>query len=159
MAAIAELLLVDASVATKWYLTDEADANIADVLLTSYGRGEIALTAPQHIRSEVPSAITVATRVVPRGQQQPRRTVEQGAQAIADFLALALPTVDDDELVGAAYAAAQHYGCAYYDGLYLALALRLGVRFIIADHRFYELIRHLSFVVWLADYEAAAPEE
>ena len=152
MAATAELLVVDASVATKWHLPDEADADIALALLTRYLRGEVQLVAPQHIRSEVPSAITVATRMTPRGQAHPRRTVTQGAQAIADFLALGLPTVDDDVLVAAAYEVAQQYGCAFYDGLYLALAQRLNVRFVLADHRFYALIRQLPFVVWLSDY-------
>jgi predicted nucleic acid-binding protein len=152
MVADAERMVVDASVATKWYLTDESDADLALALLVRFGRGDVQLAAPRHIRSEVPSAITVATRMVPRGQQQPRRTVEQGAQAIADFLSLALPTVDDDLLVIAAYDVSQEFGCSFYDGLYLALAQRLGVRFILADDRFHRLIRHLPGVVWLGDY-------
>jgi len=158
MVATAEQFVVDASVATKWHLPDEADADLALALLTRFLRGEVQLVAPAHIRSEVPSAITVATRMVLRGLTQPRRTVAQGAQAIADFLALGLPTVDDDELVVAAYEVAHQYGCAFYDGLYLALAQRLGLRFIIADQRFYALIRQLPFVVWLADYDGDAPE-
>jgi len=80
MVAPAELLVVDASVAVKWYLIDEPDADLALHLFNSFGRGEILLTAPQHIRSEVPSAITIATRATLRGQRQPRRTSEQGRQ-------------------------------------------------------------------------------
>ncbi len=60
MATAAELLVVDASVATKWHLTDKDDADKALALLTRYTRGEVYLIAPQHIRSEIPSAITVA---------------------------------------------------------------------------------------------------
>ena len=152
MAATAELLVVDASVATKWHLTDEPDADAAVALLRRYTEGELRFVAPQHIRSEVPSAITVATRMVPRGQQQPRITPAQATLYINDFLALDLPTVDDDDLVRAAADAAQRYGCAFYDGLYLALAERLGVRFILADDRFHRLIQHLPRVVWLSDY-------
>jgi predicted nucleic acid-binding protein len=159
MATAAEQLVVDASVATKWHLPDEADADLAIALLTHHLTGTVQLVAPAHIRSEVPSAITVATRAILQGQQHPRRTVAQAAQAIADFLAIGLPTLDDDELVVAAYGVTQQYGCAFYDGLYLALAQRLGVRFILADRRFYTLIRHLPFVVWLADYETAASDE
>jgi len=156
MASTAELLVVDASVATKWYLTDEPDADRALALLQRFGRGEVRLVAPLHIRFEVPSAITVATRMILRGQSQPRRPSEQAARAIADFLALGLPTVDDDALIVAAYEAAQQYGCAFYDGLYVALAQRLDVRFILADERFYPLIRHLPLVVRLADYDPTA---
>ena len=152
MAATVELMVVDASVATKWHLTDEPDSTAAVALLRRYTDGALRFVAPQHIRSEVPSAITVATRMVPRGQHQPRITPAQAALYIDDFLALDLPTVDDDALVRAAAGAAQQYGCAFYDALYLALAQRFGARFILADERFYALIRHLPFVVWLSDY-------
>ena len=67
-----------------------------------------------------------------------------------------LPTHDDDQLITDAYAAAQQYGCAFYDGLYLALAQRLDVRFILADRPFYDRIAQLPFVVWLADYQSRA---
>jgi predicted nucleic acid-binding protein len=147
MVATAELLVVDASVATKWHLPDEADADIALFLLDRFADGAVQLIAPQHIRAEVPSAITVATR-----GRQPRLTREQGDAAIDEFLALALPTVDDDPLVRTAAATAHAYGCAFYDGLYLALAQRLEVRFILADERFHRLIRHLPSVIWLGDY-------
>lgn len=147
MAATADLWVVDASVATKWHLPDEPDADRAHALLTRFLRGQLRLVAPQHIRSEVPSAITVATR-----GRQARLARAHGDAAIDEFLAVALPTVEDDQLVRAAYAVAHEYGCAFYDGLYFALAQRLGVRFILADDRFYRLIRHLPFVVWLGDY-------
>ncbi len=147
MVATAELLVVDASVATKWHLPDESDADRALLLLDRFAAGELQLIAPQHIRAEVPSAITVATR-----GRHARLRREQGDAAIDEFLGLALPTVDDDQLVRAAAATAHEYGCAYYDGLYLALAQRLGVRFILADDRFHRLIRHLPLVVWLGDY-------
>ena len=52
----------------------------------------------------------------------------------------------------AAYATAHEFGCAFYDGLCLALVQRLDVRFILADERFHRLIRHLPFVIWLGDY-------
>lgn len=152
MAATAELVVVDASVATKWHLTDEPDSDAAVALLRRYTDGELRFIAPTHIRAEVPSAITVATRMVPRGQQQPRITPTQATLYIDDFLALDLPTVDDDELVRAAHEVSREYGCAFYDGLYLALAIRFDVRFILADQRFYVLIRHIPSVVWLSDY-------
>lgn len=97
MVATAELLVVDASVATKWHLPDEPDAEVALTLLDRFANGAVQLIAPQHICSEVPSAITVATQ-----GRQPRLTREQGDAAIDEFLALALPTVDDDPLVRAA---------------------------------------------------------
>jgi hypothetical protein len=93
---------------------DEEDSDLALALLNRFLRGQIEFTAPQHIRSEVPNAITVATRMIPKGRQQPRRSVAEGATAIADFLALPL-SVADDALMTAAYETAQQYGCAFYD--------------------------------------------
>jgi predicted nucleic acid-binding protein len=147
MVAAADLWVVDASVVTKWHLPDEPDAETALLLLDRFADGAVQLIAPQHIRSEVPSAITVATR-----GRAPRLTVEQGRAAIDEFLELPLPTIDDAQLVRAAYRTAHEHGCAFYDGLYLTLAQRLGVRFILADDRFYRLIRGLPSVVWLGDY-------
>jgi predicted nucleic acid-binding protein len=147
MVTAAELLVVDASVACKWHLPDETDAEIAMLLLDRFADGEVQLIAPQHIRSEVPSAITVATR-----GKQTRLTPEQGEAAIEEFLAIGVRTIDDDSLVRATYAAARQYDCAFYDGLYLALAHRLGVRFVLADDRFYARINQLPFVVWISDY-------
>jgi predicted nucleic acid-binding protein len=147
MVATAELLVVDASVASKWHLPDESDADRAVLLLDRFAEGAVQLIAPGHIRAEVPSAITVATR-----GRQPRLTREQGDAAIEEFLTITLPTVDDDALVRAAATTAHEFGCAFYDGLYLALAHRLAVRFILADDRFHRLIRHLPAVVWLGDY-------
>jgi predicted nucleic acid-binding protein len=78
---------------------------------------KVQLVAPQHIHAEVPSAIMVATR-----GRQARLIAAQGAAAISEFLALDLPTYDDDQVVTDVYPAAQQYGCAFYDGFYLALA-------------------------------------
>ena len=81
-------LVVDASVAAKWYLPDEDYADQASALLGHFRQGKIKLVAPEQIRYEVPSAITVATR-----GRAPRLTLEQGRRAIEEFLALDLETL------------------------------------------------------------------
>jgi hypothetical protein len=58
MAAVAEALVVDASVAAKWHLQDEQDAERALVLFDRFVAGRVALWAPTHIRYEVPAVIT-----------------------------------------------------------------------------------------------------
>lgn len=142
-----EMMVVDGSVATKWHLTDEPDADLALAVLDRFAAGQFRLVAPNHIRSEAPSAITVATRRCP-----PRLSRDQGAAAIAEFLALGMEMFDDDELVVADYGVAHQYGRAFYDGLYLALAQRLCAPLILADARFFALIRHLPHVIWPGDY-------
>ena len=147
MPQLAETLVVDASVAAKWHLTDEEYADKATLILTRFAQGQVELLAPDHIRYEVPSAITVATR-----GRKPRITQEQGKEAIEEFLALGLKTVSDGELILMAYLLVHQYGCALYDALYLALAQRLTLPFVTADHKLYQRVKHLPDVLWIGDY-------
>lgn len=142
-----EALVVDASVAAKWHLSDEADSDKALAILEPFIQGRLALLAPAHVRYEVASAIAVATI-----GREPRLTREQGQEAIAEFLATGIHLEADSALILAAYLLVHQYGCALYDALYLALAERLDLRFITADRRLYERVRHLPNVVWIDDY-------
>src|SRR3954451_7749546 len=146
MATTTDTIVVDASVAVKWHLNDEEHAEAAARLLTRFGRGELILVAPDHIRYEVPAAITVATIGT-----QPRLTVQQGQEAIEEFLALGLTTVGTDDLILAAYPLVHRYNIALYDALYVALASRFQCGFVTADRRLYQCIRQVTGVVWISD--------
>ena len=147
----ANVIVVDASVAVKWHLQDEQYVTESIALLEQFARGDVELVAPAHIRHEVASAITVATR-----GQSPRITHTQGREAIEEFLELGISTIDDSELILSAYRLVQEHGCAFYDSLYLALAQRLNVPLVVADRRFYQLVSELQEVVWAGDYRASA---
>lgn len=151
MAGELDLVIPDASVAVKWFLSDEDQADQALLLLSRFLEGQTRLVAPAYIRYEVPSAIAVATR-----GRQARITPEQGRQAIADFLALRLNVADTDDLITHAYDLAQQHGCSIYDAYYLALAAQIQAPFLTADRRLYERVAGLSYVLWLGDY--AAPD-
>ena len=140
------LSVVDASVAVKWYLRDELDIEAADRVLDDFREGRAALVAPNQIRYEVPSAIRNAIRT---GRQTPSR----GRLAVVGFLALRIPTVDDDSLIEAAYDLALRFGCSLYDGLYLALAECIGCPLIYADqHLRNALGTRFPRALWLGDY-------
>lgn len=147
MTTVAEAFVVDASVAVKWQLTDEELAHQAGLLLTRFSLGQTGLVAPAQIRYEVPSAITAATL-----GRQPRLSREQGRLAIERFLAVQIVFFDSDELITAAYSLVHQHGIAFYDALYLGLAVSTGIPFITADRRLYQRIAQLPFVVWLGDY-------
>src|SRR2546421_8891459 len=115
MAALANALVVDASVAAKWHLTDESDVDEALYLLERFANGEIALWAPEQIRYEVPSAITAATL-----GQHPRLSRDVARQAIEHFLALGLTTVDYAEIMVPAFDLVHEHRCAICEALYLA---------------------------------------
>lgn len=120
--------IVDASVAVKWHLRDEADTNHADLLLEDFSRGRVHLLAPDHIRYEVPSAIRNATR-------RSRLPVDQGRAMIEEFLDWRLTTVGSDAIIVEAYRQAFRFGCSLYDGLYVALAERARCPLVYADAR------------------------
>ncbi|MBI2761716.1 MAG: type II toxin-antitoxin system VapC family toxin [Chloroflexi bacterium] len=140
-------MVVDASVATKWHLVDEDLADEALLLLDRFSHGVVNFVAPQHIRYEIASAISVATH-----RRPPRLTRVEGRAAIQEFLAVNIILFDDNALNQAAYELTHTDGCAFYDGLYVALAQRMGIPLIMADDRLYRLVGHYPFVVWLADY-------
>ena len=145
-----EAVVVDASVATKWHITDGEHTDKARLLLTRFAQGKTELIAPDYIRYEVPSAITVATQ-----GRKPRLTQQQGQEAIEEFLSLQIRTLDSSELVLSAYPLVHQHGCALYDALYLSLGNRLKVPFITADRRFYRRIQHLPSIIWIGDYSPA----
>jgi predicted nucleic acid-binding protein len=147
LGASVRTLVLDASVAVKWNLTDEEDSDLASLILRQFIRGDLYLVAPEQIRFEVPSAITAATL-----GSAPRIPPERGREVITDFLATNIVTVRDSDLILDAYPLVHRYGCAFYDALYLALAQRLRVELITADRKLYRRIAEIPLVVWIGDY-------
>lgn len=138
--------VLDASVATKWYLQDEHDMDAADTLLARYRDGRVQILAPDHIRYEVAAAIR-------NGLRMHRLTIAQARTAISEFLAWKIPTVNDDALIIEAYDRSTEFGCSLYDGLYLALAEQAGYPLIHADGRIRRtLAGRFPQEIWLADY-------
>jgi predicted nucleic acid-binding protein len=147
MVSPADEAVLDASVAAKWYLTDEQFVAECRLLFDRFVAGTLAFVAPLHIQYEVPNAIMVASR------RQPPRLSEQAARAvIQDFIDLGIPTVHDDALVSVAMGLAYQHGCAFYDGFYVALSQRLSLPLITADNKLYQAVGHLPDVIWIADY-------
>jgi predicted nucleic acid-binding protein len=108
-------LVLDASVAVKWYLNDEEHTREAALVLAAYTAANVTLLVPDHIRYEVASALRNAVRVK-------RLTGEVARRDMSNFLDLHIQSVETDSLIRAAFDYALRYDCALYDGLYLALA-------------------------------------
>jgi predicted nucleic acid-binding protein len=142
-------LVLDASVAVKWYLNDEDHAQEAAHVLTAYTASAVTLLAPDHIRYEVASALRNAVRVK-------RLTGEIARRDITNFLELHIQTVESDSLIRAAFDYALHYDCALYDGLYLALADMAQCPLIHADRRLHNtLAGSFARELWIEDYAPA----
>ncbi|MSQ27871.1 MAG: PIN domain-containing protein [Dehalococcoidia bacterium] len=139
--------VVDASVAAKWHLRYEDNADKALQLLRNFTFGSTILFAPHLIRYEVPAAIANAAR-----GPSPRLQPAVARRAIEAFLAMGVRTLDDDDLLLDAQTLVHRHGCAFYDALYLALAERLSLPVLTADERFLRSVRGHQLVTWLGDY-------
>jgi predicted nucleic acid-binding protein len=147
MASAGDRLVLDASIAFKWHLADEEHTDLAQALLVTYLTGDVGLVAPTHIHYEVFNALMVASRL-----RTPRLSQQAAIEATEEFLELRIPTITDDDLLRAARSVAYEYGCAFYDGLYLALAERLNLPLITADRKCYDLIASHPLALWITDY-------
>jgi len=143
-----DTLVLDASVAVKWVLTDEDHVEESTNILDKFTNGDLNLIAPTQIRYEVPNAITVASR-----RQPPRINPADAKLAIEYFLSLGIQTVDSDDMITLAFDLSRQHGCALYDALYLALSQQLGIPVLTADNAFYQKGKQLPNVIWVADYQ------
>ena len=138
--------VVDASVALKWFLANEPDADLA---LKVLGDGH-ALTAPDILIAEVCNAAWKSARLGRIGQVQ------------VDEIAAGLPLfierfADSATLAPRAVAIASQLDHPVYDTLYLALAEREATQVITADSRFRSKVQGTvwqGYIVALADYRA-----
>jgi predicted nucleic acid-binding protein len=122
------VIVVDASVAAKWFLGEE-DTPLANALL----RGRDKLVGPDLLRIEVHAAITRRFR---KGEA-PEAGVRQGCQDWFDLLAEGLitlvPSAEDDQVALDLAVQLKH---PFQDCLYLALARRLQAPLVTADSKF-----------------------
>ena len=137
-------LIVDASVALKWFLNDEPEWAAAKALLD----GGEPLIAPELVVAEVCNAAWRGVRVGRLKQEQ--------AEALARSLpALFVLLASASELAERAVAISGRLDHAVYDCFYLALAEAREVPLITADARFLRKLERTSWAaiaMHLADY-------
>jgi len=124
---VSTLVVVDASVALKWVVT-EAGSDEATSLLTHLADGAVSLVAPEHLVGEVGNGL--------------RKRVAQGVLDADDALAaldavasLGLEFIGGTERWFRSLRAALDWGVTPYDALSVLLALDLDAELITADLR------------------------
>ena len=134
-----ERLVIDASVAVKWFLRDTHETEIAkaDAILDSLMNGDVAVHVPEIFKSEVCGALTKACAHRLTGTRTPRLTRELALSSIRDLFKLPLSvhrTTEQDAVEAADLAI--NYGKGLYDMAYLKLALNLDCRWCTSDAKF-----------------------
>lgn len=123
--ATPRILVVDSSVAVKWFLPDEAHGDRAWALLESHLAERVRLAAPDYMRIEVLNAL--------RHRRLNADQVRRAAIALDGF-SLTWHTVSAALTVAAVDIAARH-GLTLYDAAFVALAVELDVELVTADRR------------------------
>jgi predicted nucleic acid-binding protein len=118
-------VVIDSSMAFKWFDTTEHGADVAARLLKAHTADEVALVAPAHLPLEIANAM--ATRGAPF-----HRLLDVVVKlAAADLLIAPL----DDGLLVESLRIAHEEGLALYDAVFIALASRLDCELVTADRR------------------------
>ncbi len=137
-------VVVDASVAVKWFLRDAADEDHvpqAVDLLHAIGDGRLQAIQPPHWLAEVAAVLT--------------RRYPQAAQAAVELLAaMNFPILTDLTCYRRAVELAQSCQHHLFDTLYHATALESGATLVTADRRYWHKARNLGRIALLEVFAA-----
>jgi predicted nucleic acid-binding protein len=140
--------VIDASVASKWYLRDEDHQAEAQSFWDRFERNGILAVAPMISKYEVANAVSVATWL---GRIDPSSALA-GVRHYADSGILIDP--DPDWLVDEATRISCRFRISAYDASYLALAQALRMNFVTADERLRNKVAgQMTFVHWVGDIQ------
>ena len=136
------VMVVDASVAAKWFFQE---AYTADALRVLDERNR--LHAPDLLPIETASVVCKRVRRGEITRDEGRRV----RRALAQF---PIRLHDSVTLLDPAFEMAARTGCSLYDGLYVSLAALLGGRMVTADRRLCNRLAKEPFaeaVLWVGD--------
>lgn len=138
------VLVLDASVAAKWYLprSTETLTEQAFELLNGHVERRVHLAVPDLFWAELGNLLWKAWR-------QGRLGVESIRRAVANARELGIAGVPSEDVLDQAVALAMATERSVYDSLYVALAMRLNTEVITADERLFNTLGAYFPVRWL----------
>ena len=141
------LIVVDASVAAKWFLPENGEplADRALALLNKYDKKGVQFVVPDLFYVETASAIWKAVRA----ERVPRTF---GDQALALLTQREFPTVPSLKLLDKAFQIATAFERTVYDSIYVALAVQTNSQLITADERLANSLAAHFPVKWLGAF-------
>jgi predicted nucleic acid-binding protein len=135
-------LVIDASVAVKWYVPEIFEADADRVLRTAS-----ELHAPELI---LPEFSNIIWKKIKLGEI----TGPIGRNIVNAFSSANIMLHSHRQIVKSAFIGAAMSGQTVYDWTYLALALALSCELVTADQRFYEALEASSMkkhLIWIED--------
>lgn len=138
------IVVVDASVALKWFLKcrpDEDDSDKALHLLEQVAKGRIALLQPPHFLAEVAAVLA-------------REKPAEAQDDLVDLMLIEQQTDGCSEIYATALDLAIRHQHHLFDTLYHAVALHTpGATMITADRRYHDKARNSGQIMLLADWK------
>ena len=138
--------VVDASVVVKWFVP-EIHAEAARNLLSE----DFALSSPDLVRAEVGNVLWKKWR-------RDQLSSEVVDEVLRDLGRLPLRIETSRPLLGTAWDVARRFDRSFYDGFYVALAVRAGCPLVTADGKLYNSLREGALserLVWVEDSSPA----
>jgi len=137
------ILVVDASVAAKWFLRfrdDEAHGERALGILAGVDAGSVRMVQPPHFLAEMGAVLA-------------REKPADALADLADLMAVDFESVAEPALYATACELAMLLGHHMFDTLYHAAALHTpGATLVTADRRYFLKARELGQIAYLADF-------
>jgi predicted nucleic acid-binding protein len=138
-------LVIDASVAVKWFVTEESSEKADEVSASDY-----SLLAPRLIMAEVANALA-------RKAMQKLITPLEAAEYVRTLPQFFTGLIDIEDLIEPALQNACSYMHPIYDFVYLEAARRRNTRMLTADQKFLARVKGTSlakFVILLSEWRA-----
>lgn len=140
------ILVVDASVALKWFFQDranEADCDQALAILYGIDAGRIQMLQPPHFIAEVAAVLT-------------REKPDNAKEDLFNLLNIESHYADEPEVYTTAISLAAHYRHHLFDTLYHAVAINTpGATLITADTTYYRKAEGHGQILHLKDYQVS----
>jgi predicted nucleic acid-binding protein len=139
-------IVIDASVALKWFLADEEYGQKALGILDKYVSKEIDILAPSLLEYEVINGLLIAKK---RGRIEEEKVL----MAADGFASLELNLRNISFFYPKVIEYCSLFNRSAYDSSYLALADEEKVPFVTADRGLYTAVKKdLNWVEWLGDF-------
>jgi predicted nucleic acid-binding protein len=142
-------VVVDASIALKWYLVDEPDRAAALAIFEAWEESRLDFVVPGFWPLEVVNGIRKAMT-----RKERNLAPERAREHVAAFLAMGIATVDVTRDLARIYDEAARLGTTVYDMSYVDVAGRCGIEFVTSDERLVTAVGpEKPFVKHLRDYK------
>jgi len=140
-------VVIDASVALKWFLSDEEHGEKALDILEAHASDRISLHAPALLEFEVANGLVIAKR-------RTRAGMDDIMKAMEGFTELGIELYPLSHLFQGVLEYSDRYDISAHDAAYVALAAELKSRAVTAGKRLFNASRKLRLVKWIGDFRA-----